>query len=106
MSNSRSKVLYLVSAGDNFLEKYESGVHCPLINCCRTAPTAISEASVLMLVGAFATGWFNRVAFDRAVFAAWKASDALVVQVNVLVDLVDSTADSGDKMRAHCGMNL
>ncbi len=58
-SNSWSKVLYLVSAGDNFLEKYESGVHCPLMNCCRTAPTAVFEASVMMLVGAFATGWLT-----------------------------------------------
>ena len=50
------EVLYLVSAGCNFLEKYESGCHAPSMYCCSTAPTATSDASVIRQVGASALG--------------------------------------------------
>ena len=50
-SSSLSNVLYRVSAGVVFLEKNEMGCHVPLM-CSRTAPTAVSEASVMRQVGA------------------------------------------------------
>ena len=55
-NNSQSNVLYFASVSVSFFEKYDSGVHCPLMNCCTTAPTAVSEVSVMMLVGASGTG--------------------------------------------------
>ena len=44
------------------------GHHLSPICCCRTAPTAISEASVIMLVGALGTGCRRRVAATSCFF--------------------------------------
>ena len=38
------------------------GLQMPLTNCSKTAPTAISDASVTMHVSAAGTGWLRRVA--------------------------------------------
>ncbi len=43
------------------------------MHCCRTAPTAISEASVIILVGASGVGWTRRDASARALFTLLKA---------------------------------
>ena len=48
--------MYLVSAGFILLEKKEIGCHAPLMCCCNTAPTAVSEASVVRHVGASGLG--------------------------------------------------
>ena len=55
----------------------------PSINCWRTAPTAISEASVMMHVGVAGTGCVKRVASARAVTMVLKASIASVVHSNL-----------------------
>ena len=55
-SSSLSNVLYRVSAGFIFLEKKEMGCQAPLMCCWRTAPTAVSEASVIRQVGASGLG--------------------------------------------------
>ena len=52
----------------------------PLINCWRTAPTAKSEASVTMQVGADGLGWLRRVARARASLISVKAVVASSVQ--------------------------
>ena len=44
-------------------------IHMPLMSCWRTAPRAVSEASVTMQVGADGLGWFSRVASARASLA-------------------------------------
>ena len=72
-SSSRSKALYFVSAGFSFLEKKEIGHHTSSINCCWTAPTAMSDASVAMHVGA---DGLRSVALARA---SLLSSNALVV---------------------------
>lgn len=41
------------------------GFHIPQVNCCRTAPTATSEVSVIIQVGASGAGWFSSVALTR-----------------------------------------
>ena len=61
-NSSLSKVLYLLSAGFKFLEKYAMGRQSPSMCCWRTAPTPESNPSVMMLVGAFGVGWNSRVA--------------------------------------------
>ena len=48
--SSQSNVLYLVSAGVSLWEK-KMGCHVPLMCCWRTAPTAVSDASVIRQVG-------------------------------------------------------
>ena len=53
-SSLRSNVLYLVSVGDNFQEKWARGDQTEWIRCCKTAPTVLSEASVIRQVGASA----------------------------------------------------
>ena len=60
--SSLSNVLYFVSAGFSFFEKKATGHHWSLINCCSTVPTALSDASLIMLVRASGFGCTRRVA--------------------------------------------
>ncbi len=66
-SSSRSNVLYRVSDDSSTLEKYTVGDHWLLMNCWNIAPTASSEASVVMHVDAFGAGWTRRVNAVRGV---------------------------------------
>ena len=54
--SSLLNVLYFVSAGFSFLEKKATGHHWSLMNCCGTVPTALSDASLIMLVRASGLG--------------------------------------------------
>ncbi len=54
--------------------------NCPLMCCCKTAPTAASEASVMTLVGALGIGWTSSVALARACLTLSK--DAVVSSVH------------------------
>ena len=64
--SSQSKVLYHDSSGLSFLEKYDMGHQSFPMHCWRKAPTAMSEASVMMLVGTSGFGCERRVALVRA----------------------------------------
>ena len=70
-SSSQLKVLYRVSAGLSFLEM---GHPRPPTDCWRTAPTAVSEASVTMQVVPSGCGWTKRMASARASLIEEKAS--------------------------------
>src|ERR1044072_3176692 len=83
--SSRLKALYRVSAGWSFLEKKARGTHISFWYCCRTPPTANSEASTRSRVGADSCGKTRRVASARAAFASEKACRATSDQV-ILVD--------------------
>ena len=48
--------------------------------CCKTAPTAISEASVMIEIGALGLGWNNNEACAKASLVDEKAVSASVVQ--------------------------
>ena len=57
------------------------GHHVPAMCCWRTAPTALSDASVTMQVGAVGTGWLRRVALASASFISVNAAVAFSVQI-------------------------
>lgn len=50
--------------------------------CCRTAPTAVSEASVIRQVGASGVGYAKREALANASLVALKEAVASSVQVS------------------------
>ena len=77
VSNSRSKVLYLVSADFSALEKKAIGHHSPLTSCCKTAPTVTSEASAITHVGASGKGWTRRDPLASACLMSEKAVRAV-----------------------------
>ena len=77
-SSSRSKVLYRVSAGLSFLEKYAIGHRSSWTNCCSTAPTTMSKVSVMMLVGAFMTGCERSMALARASLASVRVQGSVL----------------------------
>ncbi len=64
----------------------------------------MSEASVMMLVGASETGWFNRVALARASFAFWNASVTSDDRLKIVFDFLDNRDVSGCTRRAQFGM--
>ena len=74
--SSQSEVLYCDSAGLSFLEKYEMGHQSFPMHCWRKAPTAMSKASVMMLVGTSGFGCERRVALVRASLIVVKAAVA------------------------------
>lgn len=47
--HSRSTVEYLLSRGESVLLAYETGCRVPSFSCSRTAPTLLSDASVLSM---------------------------------------------------------
>ena len=107
-SSSRSKVLYLVSAGVILREKNEMGCHVPCICCCSTAPTAISDASVIRQVGASGMGWERREALARASFVVLKEAMAVSVQVrfwDLALPAEERREWSGCMRSAQCGRN-
>ena len=59
------------------------GCQHPRMCCCKTAPTAVSDASVMRRVGASRWGYDRRVALAKASFAAWNAASAVSVQMTV-----------------------
>ena len=59
------------------------GRQAPLRCCWRTAPTAVSEASVIRQVGALGVGYERREASARAFLVARKEATAASVQVRV-----------------------
>src|ERR1044072_54209 len=107
--SSRLKALYRVSAGCSFLEKNARGTQMSFWHCCRTPPTATSEASTWRRVGADSCGKTRRVASARAAFASEKACRATSDQV-ILVDspllLPFSKAVRGVRSLAADGINL
>ena len=81
-STSLSKVLQRVSAGVIFLKKNEIGRQLSLTSC-ETAPTAVSDASVMRQVGASESGYDRKEALARASFVPMKAARAESIQVTV-----------------------
>ena len=65
-SNSLSNAEYLVSAECSLREKKHIGVQPPAMCYCKTARTAVSEASVLMRVSAVGDGCAKHVAAAKA----------------------------------------
>ena len=61
------------------------GCPVPLTYCCKTAPTAVSDASVIKCVGASALGKERRGAFAKASFVALKAARAVTLAFQVSV---------------------
>ena len=55
----------------------------PSMYCCSTAPAAISEASVIMLVGASSSGYKSKLALARTSLVALNADLAVSVQSSV-----------------------
>ncbi len=66
------------------ISKYAMGCQHPSRNCCRSAPMAVSEASVMIEVGPSGAGWVKRVTSAKAALAALKAERASSVHVTVL----------------------
>lgn len=60
------------------------------MNCWRTAPTATSDVSVVMHVGAFCSGCTKRVALARVVLISVKAFVLAASQARVAFPLVQS----------------
>ena len=56
------------------------GCQWPSISCCKTAPTATSEASVIIDVGAPGMGWIKSEASARVSLIWLKAAAASSVQ--------------------------
>ena len=54
------------------------------MSCCGTAPTAASEASVMMHVGAPGSGCTSKVALARASLTLLKAVSVVSLQATVL----------------------
>ena len=74
--------------------------------CCRTAPTATSEASVMMLVGAFCSGCTKRVALAKAFLMLAKVTVLASSQARVAFPFVAvRSALRGLRMVAQPGMN-
>ena len=65
------------------------------MNCCRTAPTAASDASVMMLVGAPDLGCTSNVASARAILTAENADVAASVHARSLREDLDGKRFSG-----------
>ena len=74
--NSLSNAEYLVSAECSLREKKHIGLQTPAMCCCKTAPTAVSESSVLMRVSAVDDGCAKNVAAAKASLLCWKCSHA------------------------------
>ena len=66
-------MLYLVSHGLSVFEKKARGFQLLLMSCCKTAPTALLEASVMILVGASGVGYERREVFAMASLMSLKA---------------------------------
>ena len=79
-SNLQSKVLYLVSGSHSMQMKKASGCHLLLINCLRTLPTAMSEATMESAIGASYCGCASMVASSSACLIALKACNMSSVQ--------------------------
>ena len=73
-------MLYGVSVGVIFLEKNEIGCQVLLTCCWRTAPTAVSEASVMRQEGTSGVGYERSEALARASFVALKEARAASFQ--------------------------
>ena len=73
-SSCLSNAEYLVSVECSLREKKHIGVQTPAIKlcCCKTAPTAVSDASVLMRVSAVGDGCAKHVAAAKASLLCWK----------------------------------
>ena len=66
-----------------FFTKNARGRYMPSMYCFSTAPTAISEASVIMLVGATGSGYASKQALARASLMALNADLVASVQSSV-----------------------
>ena len=60
------------------------GHQAPSMCCCNTAPTAVSEASVVMVVSASGLGWWSRVALASISLLLLKAVLVSSSHVSVL----------------------
>ena len=74
----------MVSAGFKTLGKNDGGHNCPFTYYCSTAPTAISEALVMTLVGASEVGWKRTEALARACLILVKAVVSSSVHAGML----------------------
>ncbi len=81
-------MLYLVSAGFNAFEKYAMGCHWSYTCCWSTAPTAESEVTVMMHVGASGSGCISSVALAKASLTLEKAVTTVSFQARVLALLL------------------
>ena len=73
MSDSLSKALYQVSVGLSFVEKNTKGHDWCTVNCCKTAPTATSDASVMIQVRVSSLRWKSNVAVAKACLMSSRA---------------------------------
>ena len=69
-------MLYRVSAGFSARENNANGHHCPSICCGSSAPTEISNASIIKLVGASKIGLTRSVVLARVCLNISKAAMA------------------------------
>jgi len=82
--SSRANVEYFDSGEDNFLLKKARGNHKPLVSCCNTPPTWVSEASTAREMVAPGVGCTSLVQDANAALPAMKAALADSDQTNVL----------------------
>ena len=59
------------------------GCYVSSLYCCKTAPTAVSDASVMRQVGPLAVEYEKRVALANASFVSLKTVKAASLQVSV-----------------------
>ena len=101
-SSSLSNAEYLVSAECSLREKKHIGVQTPAICCCKTAPTAVSDASVR--VSAVGDGCANHVAAAKAYLLCWKCFSCRLVQAaQNSVSFKLTSSYSGSSIAAACG---
>ena len=105
-SSSLSKAEYFFSALDSFFEKKAMGLNLPLIFCSTTPPMAVSEASSVKVVSASFPGWLKSVTYDKASFAAVKATSHSGDHSMSLPFLLPTAECRGIKVFAMPGMNL
>ena len=83
------------------------GCQCCSIFCCNTAPTAVSEALVIIQVGAPDLGWKRRVVLAKASLLVWNALVVCSLHYSSLcgVEVVDSKSLKGWSKWVQPGIN-
>ena len=84
------------------------GCQCCSIFCCNIAPTAVSEPSVIIQVGAPDLGWKRRVVSAKASLIVWNALVVCSLHCSSLCELemVDSKSLRGWSSWAQLRINL
>ncbi len=103
--SSLSKVEYFNSVELSFLLKKARGNQDPWVNCCKTPPTCVSDASTASDMTAPGVGCTSFVQFAKAALPEVKAASALSDHSNVL-GLPRSKSVNGFRVPAIPGKNL